>query len=93
MTPDMWLRALQWAAARAQADGSDARLRMFATTLHEAEQATQALRERGYGRPGLGLLETILQCVPPAGAQRMPGHRTPLPRGADGRPDYGDYTD
>jgi hypothetical protein len=92
MTADMWLRALQWAADRARSSGSNARLRMFAQTLHEAEQATQALRDRGYGWLGLGLLDTILQCVPPAGEAPVAGHRRPLPRGADGRPEYDDYT-
>lgn len=46
--------------------GDRGKLDLLAAYLAEADQAKQALRDRGYGWTGLGLLETIQSEVPTA---------------------------
>jgi hypothetical protein len=65
------------AAARAQPAKAETLLLHFAQQLAEADAVRAQLRER---------------CQHHCCHHALPGHRPPLSRGADGRPDYDDYT-
>lgn len=65
MTVDHWQQLVMNAACEAVKRDPE-QLRLVATMLWEHEQAKQALRAKGYGCTGMGLLVTIEQEVPQA---------------------------
>lgn len=58
MTKEGWHDLVIQAVARANA-GDQELLNLLSSLLEEVDIAKQALRDRGYGWTGLGLLETI----------------------------------
>jgi hypothetical protein len=90
MSAERYLLLLLRAVYRASRGQGDALLKRLAQQLAEADTLR---RERSPGglRSG-GATDGEQRERSCCCAQPLPGHRTPLPRGADGRPEYEDYT-
>lgn len=63
MTRDGW-RALVLEAVRRHDRGDDELLELTADVLAEQDLAKQALRDKGYGCTGVGLLRTVQDVEP-----------------------------
>lgn len=65
MTQEGW-RQLAINAVRKIDDGDDTSIELLSQLLEEQDAAKQALRDKGYGCTGMGILETIEAQVPSA---------------------------
>lgn len=66
MTRDGW-RALVLEAVRRQEGGDPELLELTAAVLEEQDRAKQALRDKGYGCTGMGILLTVGEVDPVPG--------------------------
>jgi hypothetical protein len=70
MTQEGW-QQLAINAIRKMDDGDSSSIELLGKYLEETDAAKQALRDKGYGWTGLGLLETIQTQVPSAYSNRV----------------------